>query len=252
MNVFKFAALAVVSVAACAFAQQMHFGAHVGVGYNSFWNAELNLPNSSDEGTYYRDEASISGLEEASGIGFSFGGAMIYKMGPSFALQPELLFSYRNRSTDMKMTITQYERDSRNDPWKYEGSDSEILPDVSITQWYIDIPVLARINLGPSMFLLAGPEFSIELSADGEAMIVSMDVSDYTTSFVVGLQVGLGYSIALGGGSQLDIDARFNLGLTSIISDEILIPGERMKIDGTTFADPKDFNIYLGATYWFI
>ena len=81
-----------------------------------------------------------------------------------------------------------------------------------------------------------------------------MDIDDYTTTFIVGLAADLGYTLTIKNNQKLDFSLRFQMGLTSIVSDEIEVPYEEVdaKIDGTKIADPKDMIISFGIGYWFL
>jgi hypothetical protein len=138
-------------------------------------------------------------------LGIIVGGSLAFHVSPMFSIQPELLYAMKGA----------------------EFSD----PDFSATfkHDYLEIPVLARLMIptGPgSSFrpsLFAGPALGIELSCDlegeDEGVTVSASCSDFgidtkTTDFglVFGGELGLDR-----GGMRIGLEARYNLGLTSIL-----------------------------------
>ena len=83
--------------------------------------------------------------DSESGIGFNFGGAIKFSL-PLLPLTVEA-----NVLADM-----------RNYEFEYS------LADYNVTQWNIDIPVLARFSPLPIIFIEAGPQFSFNLSQYAE------------------------------------------------------------------------------------
>ena len=265
--------LAVCFMASAAFAQAFHMGARVSGNYNMIWNVDHSVSTSNVMANFgileseMRNatngvEASVSGLDKLSGLGTSFGLVFMIEPNPFFAIQPELLFSYRARSVTLTANASGYkEREECN---YYNGyscttrteyvNQSRELPEIEINQWYLDIPVLFRIQTGTGLFFNIGPVASINMDSELKATIINIDIDDYTTTAVFGLIGGLGYSVYLGGLQRLDIDFRVQMGLTSIISDSIEIEdeGEKITLDATKVFNPKDLIISLGIAYWFI
>lgn len=80
---------------------------------------------------------------------------------------------------------------------------------------YLEIPVLARINLGP-LYVNAGPSVSFNL--EGNDKPADPSFTDGTSSFRqtdFGVQFGGGLALAAGVG-KLTLDARYGLGLTNV------------------------------------
>ena len=156
------------------------------------------------------------------GIGFNFGGAVKFSL-PLLPLTVEA-----NVLADM-----------RNYQFEYS------LSDYSVTQWNIDIPVIARFSLLPILFVEAGPQFSFNLSqyaedSAGDEVKLFDDLLP-TNSFEFDLVFGVGTGIV----PFVDIDFRFVLGLSNIYQDVSvpLVGTEEVKISNMQFV--------LGATYWF-
>lgn len=159
------------------------------------------------------------------GIGFNFGGAVKFSL-PLLPLTVEA-----NVLADM-----------RNYEFEYS------LGDYSVTQWNIDIPVLARFSFLPILFVEAGPQFSFNISqyaedATGEE-IKTFDDERYglpMNTFEFDLVFGVGTGII----PFIDVDFRFVLGLSNVYQDVDvpLVGSEEVKISNMQFV--------LGATYWF-
>lgn len=272
---------AICLVAASAFAQ-FHVGARIAGNYNMIWNVDEKISTNdimkslgAPDEALPDEQVIIKDMNTLSGMGVTFGLSFLYQATPVFGIQPELLFSYRNRSVKPKFEVDMGTQGGRNnsyydDEYGYYYSsyddDDDYYGDLAmldefaysnleleISQWYFEIPLLFRIQTAPGLFFNLGPVLSINMSSEISVSIVTEDVSDYTASAVFGLIAGLGYSVDLGNGQRVDIDFRFQMGLSSLISDEIEVSEEEeAKLDATKIIDPKDFNFGIGVAYWFM
>lgn len=158
-----------------------------------------------------------------SGIGFNFGGAVKFSL-PLLPLTVEA-----NVLADMRNYEIEY-----------------ALADYSVTQWNIDIPVLARFSPLPIIFIEAGPQFSFNLSqyaedSAGDEIKLFDDVMPMN-SFELDLVFGAGTGII----PFVDVDFRVVLGLTDVYEEHDGLT------KGTTVAiDASNLQFVLGATYWF-
>ena len=158
-----------------------------------------------------------------SGIGFNFGGAVKFSL-PLLPLTVEA-----NVLADMRNYEIEY-----------------ALADYSVTQWNIDIPVLARFSPLPIIFIEAGPQFSFNLSqyaedSAGDEIKLFDDVMPMN-SFELDLVFGAGTGII----PFVDVDFRVVLGLTDVYEEHDGLT------KGTTVAiDMSNLQFVLGATYWF-
>lgn len=137
--------------------------------------------------------------------GIIAGGSFAFNLSPMFSIQPELLYAMKGAT----------------------GSDVD--GSFTVKHDYVEIPLLARLRIStapgstlrPSLF--AGPALGIELSCDLEGedagTTVSASCSDFgidtkTTDFglVFGGELGLDRD-----GMRIGLEARYNLGLTSIL-----------------------------------
>ena len=292
MNFAKITAAAFL-LASAAFAETgFHMGARFAGGYSTIWNVD-NKISSNDilqslsipaEELGIGAEVYVKDLDKLGGMGLSFGLSFLYQATESFGIQPELLFSYRARSTKPVFGAemsenTSYGSGSRNNNYYYDDEDGDFYTtyrsnsygddddmfaelsgaftgaEVEVDQWYLEIPVLFRLQPTAGLFFNLGPDIAINLSTEASYSIFSYpDASDYVSTVVFGVIAGLGYSFDLGNGQKVELDFRFQMGLTSIISDEIEYSDseESISIDGTKLVDPKDMILSLGISYWFL
>ena len=132
-----------------------------------------------------------------------------------------------------------------------DGSLYEYVTDGTYGMWYLDVPVLARVNLIPMVYLNAGVQFSFNLSANfdfdetetsiktGESEKRSDDisVSKFVNTMDVGVIVGAGVSLL----DKLDVDFRLVLGLNSYMDES----------DEGYSISMKHMRMQAGVIYWF-
>ena len=92
---------------------------------------------------------------------------------------------------------------------------------------YLNIPILAKYYVGDKFAVLAGPQFGILMSAKENYDITetiagttdsysgSVDAKDFYKTLAVSFNIGAAYSIT----ENIFVDARYNLGLSSIAKD---------------------------------
>jgi opacity protein-like surface antigen len=171
-------------------AQEIKFGAKVG----------LNISNFSGEVT---DAKSL--------IGGQIGGFTEIAISDKFAIQPELIFSMQGAKTNYFESDVNYSYS--------EASKTKLN--------YLNIPVLAKYNVNEKFSILAGPQFGILISAKEDFDVSetisgvtdsyseSVDVKDLYKTLSLSLNIGASYSIT----EKIFVDARYNLGLSSIAKD---------------------------------
>jgi hypothetical protein len=116
-------------------------------------------------------------------------------LSPVFYLQPEIVYSRQGAIfTDAQDNITlRYNYD------------------------YLNIPVLAKYQSKAGFFIETGPQFGLLLSAaDSKSMV---DQMGYSNTIEFAWATGLGYRIPK---INLGIDARYNIGISSVNSDYTL------------------------------
>jgi hypothetical protein len=123
-----------------------------------------------------------------------FGGALvsIHAFG-KFSIQPEAIYSDQGA----KATV----------------EDQSF----SLSQAYINIPVLLKYNHSSGFFAETGPQFGILVSATAKQNGVSADVKSSYNSTDMSWAFGLGYLLKP---VHVGIDARYNLGLANIAKDD--------------------------------
>ncbi|MFA5780064.1 MAG: porin family protein [Elusimicrobiota bacterium] len=140
--------------------------------------------------------------DKKSRVGIVAGGFVTIPLNDQFSLQPELLLSMKGV--------------------KYEGSFMGESYESTVKLTYIEIPVLAKLNIPsegsvkPNVFL--GPSIGMKASAKSEFVFGGVseesDLED-VKSLDLGLAIGGGVDIDAGAG-KVTLDARYTMGLTSI------------------------------------
>jgi opacity protein-like surface antigen len=171
-------------------AQDIKFGAKVG----------LNISNFSGDVT-----------NSKSLIGTQLGGFAEISISDKFAVQPELLFSMQGGKSEFSESGVDY---SYSEEYKTKLN-------------YLNIPVLAKYYLGDKFAVLAGPQFGILMSAKEDSDVTdtylgstetyseSVDSKDFYKTLALSFNLGASYSIT----DNFFVDARYNLGLSSITKD---------------------------------
>jgi opacity protein-like surface antigen len=167
-------------------AQEVKYGAKLG----------LNISNFSGDVT---DSKSL--------IGVQLGGFAEIGISDKFAIQPELLFSMQGA--------------------KSEYSEIDFDEESKTKLNYLNVPVLAKYYIADNFAVLAGPQFGILMSAKEDYDVSetisgvtdnyseSTDVKDFYKTLSLSFNVGAAYSIT----ENIFVDARYNLGLSSIAKD---------------------------------
>ncbi len=174
-----------------AFAQETTFGVKGGLTFSTL------------RGSFVEPE--LANVQFERKTGFTIGGFVAFPMGDLILLQPELLFTRR---------VTNAADDSL-------GISTEIKFD------YLEIPLLFKFSRGASgatsPALYAGPQVAIQLSAKAkdEALAAEVDVSDELISVEFGIVIGGGIDF----GTRAYIDARYFLGLSNIVKDDVFDNG---------------------------
>ena len=145
-------------------------------------------------------------------IGFHLGGFAEIKINDKFSVQPELLFSTQGEKFEYSESDVDF------------GSYSE---EGKTKLNYLNVPVLAKYYVAEKFAILAGPQIGILMSAkedisitetfDGEtdSFSESIDAKDFYKSLALSFNIGASYSFT----DKIFVDARYNLGLSSIAKD---------------------------------
>lgn len=181
---------AVFLFSALSYAQDVKFGAKVG----------LNISNLSGD---VEDTKSL--------IGAHLGGFAEISISEKFAIQPELLFSMQGAKSEYSESDVDY---------SYSEESKTKLN-------YLNVPILAKYYVAEKFALLAGPQFGILMSAKedyefsetlsgtSDSGSESIDAKEFYKSLALSFNLGASYSIT----ENFFVDARYNLGLSSIAKD---------------------------------
>lgn len=128
-------------------------------------------------------------LDPKFAVGPHLGGFVTYSVNSIFGLQGELLYSMQG--------------------CRYEVSASALNPDeivmFSRRTHYLNLPVLARFQLGRKFHFLLGPQFGVLLGAEEKGVEGGYVRMSGTRLFDVGLFGGLGYAF----NEHLELDIRY-------------------------------------------
>lgn len=221
------------------------FGAHMGLGYGSFWN----VPDFFSDPRFLEENSNP--YDEWLGISLSMGGVFQYRFNQIFSVAPELNFTIRG----FFRTIGTYYYWGYDDEGYYHYGDIANA-DENLLMMAMDVPLMIRINPIPLFYIEAGAQFSLMLSSEW-----SITVSDYDTgnqiykgvlgtwtceSTFVALIFGLGGSVNMGG-KMFDIGARLILDMSNLEKDQ----GLYYDYDGNAFEnETRMWTIQLNVGYW--
>ncbi|MGC5745301.1 porin family protein [Chryseobacterium sp. NFX27] len=151
-----------------------------------------------------------SGLDDTkSKIGFNAGVFANIPVAESFSIQPEVIYSQYGNKTEFSNALGKFSTSSHLD--------------------YIAVPVMFQYNLIPNLYLEAGPEFGLMVSAKNKIKnenngnsTTSDNYKDDLNTFNVGIGLGAGYYFT----PNFGITARYVAGLTDVIKDN---PGDAIR-----------------------
>ncbi|MEN8248310.1 MAG: porin family protein [Bacteroidota bacterium] len=101
------------------------------------------------------------------------------------------------------------------------GFDPDIAGSSSLSLWYLNIPVMARYNIGYNLNVHAGIQMGLLLSgkskiADPTAGSLTFDVKDQFKALDWGIPIGVGYDF---GDRDVSVMARYIIPINNISSD---------------------------------
>ncbi|MCM4161191.1 PorT family protein [Antarcticibacterium flavum] len=122
-------------------------------------------------------------------------------VAPQFALQPEIIYS------------SQGARSSSHELAELRGREVTFKVD------YISLPVMLKYFIVPGLSIEAGPRFSFLIDSKAEATgsenASTLDITNKTEKFDLGVAGGLGYELPLG----IFVQARYLRGFSNIYED---------------------------------
>lgn len=214
------------------------FGFRMAVGYNTFWNV--------DHEHSVMGLMTVNGLDEMQGIWAGLGGTLKFPLGSGVWVRPGLNFTYQSKTGSVTVDF-----DGSDDGTADVLETLQQLGHLTIKQILLDIPLMLRFQAQSGFFVEAGPQFTINLSTEMDYSVLKMAVDNMARDFVVSGAVFVGTSFVLGAG-RLEIGTGFAFSMTSLIADDLEIPGLPLTFDGATLVDPKDLVIQFETTYWFM
>lgn len=171
-------------------------------------------------------EISGSTIDKSPRMGIQFGGVMTQKISDSLSMQYEAI--YTQKGIVLKQSLPGYDYDN-NTLTEYDHT-TEFMFD------YIEIPILAKLNISKTWAIYGGGYASIAINQKAKA---TMESTEYTTEAHINdsFTNPFDYGVLLGVQAQLAerwaVDARYTLGLTDV----------------STSGDSKNSTIAISATY---
>lgn len=145
------------------------------------------------QATFYGDDVASNDFRP----GFTGGVFLTYDVNPQFSIQPEVLYSLRGAKNH------------------FSATSSPDLNDVRVSQDVIEIPVLFKLSAPLSPItprIYAGPALGFITGSDVDGQEADDAFTDVDFSGVVGGEI----AYSLGGGAEVALDGRYNLGLSSL------------------------------------
>ena len=179
----KIALLIALTIFGLTQANAQNFGFKGGYNYSSF-NGEVAKDNT------------LKGLS-----GFYVGALLELPLGDVISLQPEVIYSRQGAAWEQKDILGEFKKDLKLD--------------------YLNIPVMAKVNLGP-LFLQGGVQFGFlvgkpETSSTVNGLRVTEQVDkDAYASFDFGVGAGLGVNLS----QHFFVEARYTHSLTNALDPD--------------------------------
>lgn len=173
-------------------------------------------------------------------VGFHIGAFAEIKFNEQFAIQPEILYSTQGAQTKGTIQVMGVTAN-------FEGG---------IKSSYINVPIMAKYYVIPSVAIEAGPYVGFLMKAEAESNISAMgasqelkqDIKDASNTVDFGLGVGASFNLDNG----FFVGARYNLGLTKIYKDyKAETEFENVSIDSSSETDAKNGVIQVSVGYKF-
>lgn len=140
--------------------------------------------------------ASLGGDAEVdSRTSFHIGGLAEIKVSEKFSVQPELLYSA-------------------------QGAVAEGNSDIVTQLDYINLPVFAKFYVAEGLSLEGGPQVGFAINRNVDADGEDVDADDAYKPIDFGVGIGASYKLEQG----LFFSARYNLGLSNILEEEVFGP----------------------------
>lgn len=244
--------LATALVVGSVFAQNIHVGARAAGNIGTAWGDNTDA------------------IELGWGPGFNVGVDAKIIVNPQFSLLAGIGVDYRRIPWDYGAFVKKMVAPFMTSEYGYSSqydAQLEMLfsTEATFSFMYVDIPVIARINLNPNFFFDAGIDLGINVIASVSMKVLGVENSEDIESEMVsivdfGLVAGLGYSFT----DKFDVYFRAVFGLTNMIDFEKASsdgPGTSSNNFGDDDDEEGDFSpnfdfknmrFQLGVSYWFM
>lgn len=143
-------------------------------------------------------------------LGFHGGLVFEYRFHQFFALGAEVLYSQQGVKSESHYIEIEPPGELGGSP--VNNINNESLISLTGKYDYLNFPVVAKVYLFKGLFVSAGPQFSILLSAKEEYSDIEFDAKEEMDNFDFGLNFGVGFQSAMG----LFISTNYYLGLNNI------------------------------------
>jgi opacity protein-like surface antigen len=178
-----------------------------GLGYGA--KAGLNMAKFSGS------DADLGSESPKFKLGMTVGGFVTYSLSDKLVIRPEILFT--QKGTKYKIS-----EDGVDGTWKFKMN-------------WLDIPILAVYQVVDNISVIVGPYFDLYL---GGEMVVESDLFNFDEKIegedVNSLGFGLIFGGAYGVTENIDVEARFALGLSSI-DDEVTMKNTGIQVNANYY-----------------
>lgn len=173
-------------------------------------------------------------------VGFHIGAFAEIKFNEQFAIQPEILYSTQGAQTKGTIQVMGVTAN-------FEGG---------IKSSYINVPIMAKYYVIPSVAIEAGPYVGFLMKAEAESNISAMGASQELKQDIKDASNTVDFGVGVGASFNLDngffVGARYNLGLTKIYKDyKAETEFENVFIDSSSETDAKNGVIQVSVGFKF-
>jgi len=180
-------------------AEGLGFGAKVGMNMAKFSGSDADL---GDESPGFK-------------LGATVGGFVTYSLSDKLTIRPEVLFT--QKGTKYKIS-----EEGIDGTWKFKMN-------------WLDIPILVVYQVVDNINVIVGPYFDLYL---GGEIVVESDFGDFDEKIESEDVSSLGFGLIFGGAygvtDNIDVEARFALGLSSI-DDEVTMKNTGIQVNANYY-----------------
>ena len=188
------------------FDRQYNLGARISLGLADFYNT----PKTVNPETGVEEDAMKGWMGVQVALGFIFN----YHINNMFSIVPEVNFEVRDYFSEADGYWPVYD-----DYGYFQGYANDV--QYNLRQFNLNIPLMARFNATPEIYIEAGVAFSVNLYADyaltSDEYGIDQTLDDWEcSSTAFALQFGAGYTLSIGNNKFGDIGGRFVLDMSKL------------------------------------